>query len=199
VMHHTADWLKGLVDETRMALVVVGLPTSRIIIEQNEQLTGRFLAPIGLPRFKWSDPEHREEFSAILEAFHSALSEHFDLPELYAEEMAFRCYCATGGLIGYLTKFLRQAVWNVADARKKTITLGDLAVAHQAAVWSTTDMSDTPNPFSKKFQCSPSSELMCRVARLGVPIEGQPVRRGGRHKGIALETAGEIFKRQDLV
>ena len=199
VMHHTADWLKGLVDESHIALVVVGLPSSRIIIEQNEQLTGRFLAPIGLPRFKWSDPEHREEFCGILDAFHSALSRHFDLPELYAEEVAFRCYCATGGLMGYLTKFLRQAVWNAADARRKTITLENLATAHQAAVWSTTDMSDTPNPVSKKFRCSPSDELMARVAKLGTPIEGQPMRRGGRHRGITLETGGEIFVQRPLV
>ena len=199
VMHHTADWLKGLVDETRIALVVVGLPTSRIIVEQNEQLTGRFLAPIGLPRFQWSDPEHREEFSAILEAFHSALSKHFDLPELHAEEMAFRCYCATGGLIGYLTKFLRQAVWNAADARKDTITLANLAVAHQTAVWSTTNMADVQNPFSRQFHCSPADELMVRVTKLGTPIEGQPVRRGGRRRGNTLEASREIFTQRDLV
>ena len=113
--------------------------------------------------------------------------------------LAFRCYCATGGLIGYLTKFLRQAVWNAADARKDTITLANLAVAHQTAVWSTTNMADVQNPFSRQFHCSPSDELMVRVTKLGTPIEGQPVRRGGRRRGNTLEASREIFTQRDLV
>ena len=110
VMHHVADWLKILVDDSRVALVVSGLPSCQAVLEQNEQLVGRFLSPIFMPRFDWRNDHYREEFIAILSAFYDSLAEHFDLPMLDQPNMSFRCYCGTGGLIGYLTKFLRQAV-----------------------------------------------------------------------------------------
>ena len=57
IMHHVADWLKILVDETRCALVVAGLPSCQTVIDSNEQLAGRFHAPILMPRFSWQDLE----------------------------------------------------------------------------------------------------------------------------------------------
>jgi len=135
VMHHVADWLKILVDDSNVALVVAGLPTCLAVLEQNEQLAGRFLSPIFMPRFDWLHDEQREEFKAILGAFHESLSIHFDLPVLDGDEMAFRCYCGTGGLIGYLSKFLRQMVWNALDANKRSISLQELEKAHNESVW----------------------------------------------------------------
>ena len=95
IMHHVADWLKILVDETRCALVVAGLPSCQTVIDSNEQLAGRFHAPILMPRFSWQDLEQREEFIGILQAFHGVLSQHFQTPEFQQEAMAFRFYCAT--------------------------------------------------------------------------------------------------------
>ena len=73
IMHHVADWLKILVDETRCVLVVAGLPSCQTVIDSNEQLAGRFHAPILMPRFSWQDLEQREEFIGILQAFHQVL------------------------------------------------------------------------------------------------------------------------------
>ncbi len=36
VMHHVADWLKILVDDCKVALVVAGLPSCRAVLDQNE-------------------------------------------------------------------------------------------------------------------------------------------------------------------
>src|SRR5271167_1026830 len=83
IMHHVADWLKILVDETRCALVVAGLPSCQTVIDSNEQLAGRFHAPILMPRFSWQDVEQREEFIGILQAFHQVLSQHFQTPEFH--------------------------------------------------------------------------------------------------------------------
>lgn len=169
VMHHVADWLKILVDDSKVALVVAGLPSCRAVLDQNEQLAGRFLSPIFMPRFDWKNDEHREEFVGILAAFQESLGEHFDLPRLDSAEMAFRCYCATGGLMGYLTKFLRQAVWNAIDDNRKSISLDDLASAHDQAVWSHAGVSDIASPFSRSFFPLPSEDLLAKIARIGTP------------------------------
>ena len=128
VMHSVADWFKVLVDRCKVALVVSGLPSCQAVLNQNEQLAGRFLAPIHMPRFDWSDDDLRGQFIDILECFHSSLDQ-FDLPALDSDEMAFRFYCASGGLIGYVVKILRQAVWNATDSDSTVITLQNLACA----------------------------------------------------------------------
>jgi hypothetical protein len=167
VMYHVADWLKILVDDSRVALVVAGLPECQAVLDQNEQLAGRFLTPILMPRFDWKLADHRAEFTGILAAFHESISKCFDMPKLDSADMAFRCYCGTGGLIGYLTKFLRQAVWNALDDNRRTISLGDLAIAHDQAVWTQNGPVQLPSPFSHSFVPVPSQDLLAKIVRIG--------------------------------
>lgn len=175
VMHHVADWLKILVDDSKMALVVAGLPSCNAVLEQNEQLAGRFLTPVVMPRFDWRNNYHREEFVGILGAFQDSLGGIFRIPELDSPEMAFRCYCGTGGLVGYLTKFLRQAVWNALDAGTKTISLECLAQAHKESVWGQDGLKDITSPFERSFSTLPSEDLLKRVLRIGIPKEDASV------------------------
>jgi hypothetical protein len=174
VMHHVADWLKILVDDSKVALVVAGLPTCRAVLDQNEQLSGRFLSPVFMPRFDWHDDEQREEFIGILGAFQDSIGSAFDMPRLDSQEMAFRCYCGTGGLIGYLTKFLRQAVWNALDADSKTIGLAGLLKAHDQAVWAKDGLVSFPSPFAKGFSTTPTDDLLARIKRIGTPADELP-------------------------
>ena len=169
VMHHVADWLKILVDDTKCALVVAGLPTCSAVLDQNEQLAGRFFAPVVMPRFNWEDIDHREEFIGILGAFQQSIGAHFEVPSLDSEEIAFRCYCATGGLIGYLSKFLRQAVWNALDADKKIITFEDLRLAHQESIWSSGRNLGDFDPFSRNFMRLESNEVLEKASQIGLP------------------------------
>ena len=167
VMHHMADWLKILADDTKAAVAVSGLESCLAVLEQNEQLAGRFLAPVVMPRFDWANTDHRAEFVAILATFYRSIALHFDMPNIGEEEMAFRCYCATGGLIGYLSKFLRQAVWNAIDSNKKKITLSDLRTAHQASVWNREGTLGSLSPFSNRFEVAFSDELLAKAREIG--------------------------------
>ncbi|QWE22984.1 TniB family NTP-binding protein [Polynucleobacter sp. AP-Jannik-300A-C4] len=169
VMHYVADWLKILVDDTKCALVVAGLPTCKAVLDQNEQLAGRFFAPIVLPRFDWGDIDQREEFVGILGAFHKSISSHFDIPPLDSNEMAFRCYCATGGLIGYLSKLLRHAVWEALDTNKKIITIEDLKIAYEASIWRDEQILSNFDPFSRNFIQAQPNEVLAKVAQIGFP------------------------------
>lgn len=179
VMHHAADWLKELVDNSHVALVVSGLPSCRAVIDKNEQLAGRFLSAVEMPRFDWVKQSDREEFIGILGAFDQSLSEHFNLPALSTEAMAFRCFYATGGLIGYLTKLLREAVWNALADNRTAITMEHLADAKKNAIWTIDGLPELINPFSKQFSAQPTADLLSDVLTIGARAEPpQPKARG---------------------
>lgn len=184
VMHHVADWLKTLVDDCKVALVVAGLPTCSAVLEQNEQLRGRFLSPHVMPRFDWDKEADRIEFVGILESLHLSLRREFDMPDLMGPEMAFRCYCGSGGLVGYVTKFLRQMVWNAWDANTKTITLEDMLRAHEEAVWHDHGLQEFPSPFSKQFPIGQARDgLVEKVKSIGLAREPEPRPRGRNRRG----------------
>lgn len=194
VIHHVADWLKILVDEAQVAVVVAGLPTCQAVLAQNEQLAGRFITPVRMPRFDWKDEAHREEFVAILSAFQDSLGTYFDMPALDSDEMAFRMYMGTGGLMGYLTKFLRQAVWNAIDDDRKTISLEDLITAHEDSVWSANGLVDVKSPLSRDLVVSPTEDLLARIKQIGVAeqekAEERPLRTRKRKEQ---ETVREVL------
>ena len=184
IFHEVADWLKILMDETRVAVVVSGLEGCLPVLLQNEQLSGRFLAPIFMRRFHWLEPDGMAEFLGILEAFHIAMSEHFDMPELHRTEMAFRLWCASGGLIGHLAKLLRQAVWDTCDAGKRSITLEGFRAAHAFAAWSEFGDAVTVSPFDRSFSVEPTQEKIAQALTIGTcEVEVEAPTRGRPKKG----------------
>lgn len=177
VMHHVADWLKTVIDDSKVALVVGGLPTCQAVLNQNEQLSGRFLGQVVMPRFDWENGESRIEFIGILEAFQEMLTE-YEMPKLDTDEMAFRFYCATGGLIGYVVKILRQAIWNAIFEETKVISLESLKIAYQESVYVDESINGLPLAFDKGFITLATKDLLERVKMIGVKSpELQPIRR----------------------
>lgn len=178
VFTFASEWLKTLVDETKVSLVVTGLESSLPILLQNEQLTGRFLAPVRLPRFDWTIADSRDEFIGILDSFADELKGVFEIPDIAEETMAFRFWCATGGLIGYLTKLLRQLVWNACDGKKKVLTIADFKMAYEESVWVEPGRLEQWHPFDNP-ELAPSPDLMAAVMSVGVKkeLEPQPRRR----------------------
>lgn len=167
VMHHVADWLKILVDDSRVALVVAGLPSCAAVLNQNEQLAGRFVGAIFLARFDWSEVSSRQDFEGVLGSFDASVRRYFDIPDLSQDEMAFRFYCATGGLIGYLAKLLREAVWDAVLNQRATISLADLSIAFKKAIWSEGGVNRVPNPFEREFMSVASIDLLSKVSQIG--------------------------------
>lgn len=193
VQHHVADWLKNLLADTKVALVVSGLPSLRSVVDQNEQLAGRFLSPVPMPRFNWLNDDHREEWQAILGAFTEGLGTQFDLPSLDGDELALRMFCATGGLMGYLTMTLRQAVWNAVDANRRVINLKDLEVAHGEAVWSKENVVGLPQPFDRSWTVEATPDLIARTQLVGAAVVHPERRSPGRRARTAVPAASSIL------
>lgn len=192
VIQDVANWTKTLAESTKVALVVAGLQDSLPVLLRDEQFTGRFGAPVYMPRFDWEDDALRGEFEAILEGFNVAMAEHFDLPPLHGQDMAFRLWCATGGLVGLLAKLLRQVVWNACDEERRVIKLGHFEQADAECTWRVYTREIAHPPFHPKFSALVTQDLLAFGRGVGVrrddevdnPVAGVTKRQGkSRAKG----------------
>lgn len=185
LIHDVSNWLKAFIDEMNITVVVVGLPSTSQILEQNEQLARRFDSPIELGRFTWTNHHERNSFRDVLQAYKEAMKP-FQLPDLDSEEMAFRFYVATGGIIAYVTKILRQASWDAIAEHRKAICMEDLEVA-----WNTTIRKSSlklTNPFSRTFNNLANHENLALAEELVAPVL-PPKRRSGIKKPISRITS----------
>lgn len=191
VQHYLSDWLKIFVDNTGLTLFVVGLPSCMAVINQNEQLRGRFMSAIQMRRFDWESPHDRTEFIACLDSFIQALS-YYHFPGVTSEIMAFRFYCATGGLIGYIAKILHQACLNANVANTNEITLADLAQAFDEAVW-IDSIDDMPNPFLTDIQGQSANYLLLQAKQIGAVSGDMASTESITKSSRVTPTAGDVL------
>ena len=89
IAYEATDWLKGIVNECNVSLVVSGLPNAINVFDRNKQFRGRFNAPIELPVYDWRNADHRREFASVLGSFNQELKKHFKCPcLLYTSDAA---------------------------------------------------------------------------------------------------------------
>ncbi len=171
-----ADWLKTLADQTNAILVLSGLPNSLELFYTNEQLARRSFSPITMPRFDWSNSNSRDEYCAVMDAFTEAMKP-FSLPDLGSDDMAFRFYCATEGMMGTIVDILRFASWVALENGTQTISLEDLEFSYEQSVLT---VGARVNPFSTSFR-SGSDVEQPRQSDMVVQedvMHAQPSRRG---------------------
>lgn len=149
LIHHVSDWLKNLLNQSKVVAVIAGLHYAQTVLSQNEQLRGRFANKITLPRFDWREDTSRREFLGLLAGFNQLMAEEFTLPDLGNNDMALRFYLASGGLTGYVFNILRKTVWNVIDDERTNITLEDFDDGYRSMV-SSEDQQEI-SPFTRKF------------------------------------------------
>jgi len=145
----TADMLKSLVDTTNVTLVAAGVGTFTGIFT-DAQLHTRFHSLIHLPYFEWSTAAGQDEYVKLLHGFYVGLTSDFDLPKLHSENMSFRLFFATKGILRNLTNLLRQAVRNAIDLKSNVITIADLEKAYFETLVSKLGTPE-PNPFDSAF------------------------------------------------
>lgn len=148
VVSSAADWLKNLVEDTKVILIIAGLPHAVSMINSNHQLAGRSNSPIKLPQFDWSNEDSRNEFRSIMGAFQAGL-DPFKTPDLASEEMAFRFHLASRGLTGLVVKILREATWLAISNNNLNIDLTVLENSFNDGVWRE---GEVLNPFSRELE-----------------------------------------------
>lgn len=168
-----ADWLKVLINTTKIPVVLLGIQGCEDVLSRNTQLKRRFSARTHLRAYHF-DPfanaaapaesasgdgdggddyddddgtDDVEQFLAILQAIDEQLPIPF-LAGLADMEMAGRFYLASGGLVGFVMKIIRAAIEKVAF---------DECQFNQATLASAfrEELGQSPmirgNPFSKDF------------------------------------------------
>lgn len=102
------DWLKVLLEDAQLPVILVGLQSSEYALSQNEQLDRRFGRRFRLSPYRWDDENDRKSFCSILTKLDHLLP--FEkLSNLSVGDMPDRFYLASGGVIGYLFDTIRPA------------------------------------------------------------------------------------------
>lgn len=148
--YEAADWVKSLMNETRIMFVLVGLKRTEGLLWANEQLRRRFSATVDYNRFTLNEASWTQ-FAMLLQSVRELL------PVLSItftdKEMIRRFYLASFGLIDYLIKIVDRAVWLVQNLGAEGINLEILREAFKDEVWSAAP--DERNPFSDMFDFKP--------------------------------------------
>jgi Cdc6-like AAA superfamily ATPase len=129
IIRGTANWLKELVYTTRIPVVLVGMPESKRILEENDQLKRRFSAQMELKPFEW-DINENGEFRTFLRQVAEGLP--FDKKtDLADQDMAFRMHIASGGKVSKVMLFVLTAVEIALKKGKEEITMKMLEKAYE--------------------------------------------------------------------
>lgn len=138
------DTVKNIMNETKVASVLVGLSEIDEVISSNEQVARRHSEKIEITTFQIADEEDFKEFRAVLKAYQEALVIPPDTP-LYEANLARRFLIASNGNLDYLRRILEKSVEIAGFAELKELNQQVYASAFRQYVWKT--VPDKLNPF----------------------------------------------------
>lgn len=136
-----ANAVKNFVDQTGLSCILPGLPSTMDLLNRDEQLRARALAPYHFLPYVWAIESHRLSFESVLADILGHLEESgfaFSVPP----DFAVRVYTSSGGRIGMVVKLLNEAC-DLARA-SKLINAAVMRKAHGQAVRHETESA---NPF----------------------------------------------------
>jgi DNA transposition AAA+ family ATPase len=146
VLRTVSDWLKLLMDETGVPIVLVGLPYSHTILDApgNEQLQRRFGGRIELEAFRYSTSKERQDFRRFLNVIDDKLplAEKSDLAD---PSTALCIFEATNGVIGNVMKLIRHATRFALESNQEKLTMDILGLAYEKRL--AANNPGKPNPF----------------------------------------------------
>lgn len=156
------DWVKNLIDEIGVPMVLIGLPRLEYLLQVNEQLRRRFSNRL---RLALGQCETESIHSECLQLFHSlgaCLPLSISPGEFGWEEMGMRLFYASDGRVAYIKKLLAGALQFGLEANIGTIDPNVLEQIFTNEIW--WEGIDELNPFSPKFEFR-------RLDRGGEPFE----------------------------
>ena len=132
ILKTISDWLKVLMEQTNVPIILVGLPYSNSILDEkgNEQLQRRFASRIELKAFAYGTSQEREDFRRFLKIVDDnlPLAEESDLAD---PDTALCVYAATNGVVAHVMKLLRRATVIALESNRERLTLDILSLAYE--------------------------------------------------------------------
>ncbi|MDT7806723.1 MAG: hypothetical protein QOJ70_536 [Acidobacteriota bacterium] len=150
VLQTISDWLKELLNETRIPVVLIGMPKCEQILAANRQLKRRFAIHETLEPFRWKhdDPQIEKTLRDDFRKFLSMLDKQLPLKErshLADIEIAYRIYCATQGRVASIVNLIRRAVLITLSDGEELISMERLSRAYKERL--EYDQPSVKNPF----------------------------------------------------
>ena len=178
VQHAVADLFIDIGDETSVPFMFLGLERMAPVFNVNEQLRGRTGAAIRCLRLDWRIKSQRELFCNSVEAVTKKLRLEMPFDHTMTDlTLAFRLYCSTGGLLGYLIKIIRVAEYErlrrMTPMGFELLRRGVLSVVGRPASW-----PGRKDPFHPDFVGEVSDEALRLAAQVGREVG--PNASGGR-------------------
>lgn len=143
-----ADWLKVLIDTSKVSTVLMGTKPVLEIIQSNDQIRRRFSTVLEIKPFSIDDLASAQEFAAIVKQIDQSLGlpNAIDYQDIQLiESMHF----ATNGIMDYIVKLMVQAYELAREAGKTQITRALLEEAFTESIW--VEGVGKMNPFHKQF------------------------------------------------
>ena len=134
ILYEMTDWLKNFIDKTKLPFALWGLTYSNIILKTNEQLERRFSIREKITPLAWTPHNGQQINEATFFKFLKYLDDGLPFVErsrLDSEEMAFRIYYATNGIVGFIMKLIRRAAFFAIEKDLPALNLKVLAKAYE--------------------------------------------------------------------
>ena len=143
VLQNTADWLKDFINKTKVPVILMGMPSCKVILDSNPQLRRRFLIREELKPFEWGTPGANNEMQQLLNVIDGKLPLK-KRSNLGDPELAYRFFCATSGIMSSVITLIRGAASEALKSGNETITLKMLANVYEEKLSSTAPEFDNP-------------------------------------------------------
>lgn len=145
VLRTVSDWLKTLILDTNLPIVLIGLPEAEQVLKlkSQSQLSRRFANRYYLRPFLWKQ-DGGNEFRTFLHLLESELPLR-EVSNLSNEETAIRLYYASDGTIAYVMKLIRYGTYLALQQGQEKLNLRIFAIAFEKSVRA--DKPDKANPF----------------------------------------------------
>jgi len=142
------EWLKTLLNQINIPVVLAGLPYGRALLSTNEQLRRRLEGVRNLNPFSVEGEDSAADFAGVISWFDREIHSGHPIG-LHEGDMLYRLYYATDGLIGYLSKLLIGAMEIRLEHGHKRVENWMLEQSFTENLWD--EGIGALNPFHKKF------------------------------------------------
>lgn len=145
VMTKASQWLKVLIVNTGIPVVVCGMPEAEHVLRA-EHTERRFKERIALNCFTWRTATGRREFCGMLKKLDDSLP-LAQASALAEEALAGRFYLACRGVPDYLMTLIRGAFAEALQRGSERIEQSDLARVYEANLAQQRVLAEQSNPF----------------------------------------------------
>mgnify|MGYP002623709455 FL=1 len=145
VMTKASQWVKVLIVNTGIPVVVCGMPESEHVLRA-EHTERRFKERQTLHCFSWRTPPGRREFCGMLKKLDDSLP-LAQISGLAEQQLAGRFYLACRGVPDYLMTLVRGALAEALRRGSEQIELSDLARVYEMQLSQQRVLLDQQNPF----------------------------------------------------